>query len=73
MSKHGKEKFGKHLVDLAQVEFGTRVFMPKHRDHVSHSMFTFILGIVINDKLLRHPDVHVDPFEWKLASLFHDI
>ena len=73
MSEHGKKEFGKHLVDLAQVEFGIREFKPRHRDHVLHSMFTFILGIVINEKLLRHPDVRVDPFEWKLASLFHDI
>ena len=72
MSEHGKKEFGKHLVDLAQVEFGTREFKPRHRDHVLHSMFIFILGIVINEKLL-HPDVRVNPFEWKLASLFHDI
>ena len=73
MSEHGKKEFGNHLVDLAQVEFGTREFKPRHRDHVLHSMHTFILGIVINEKLLSHPDVCVNQFEWKLASLFHDI
>ena len=73
MARHGKDQFRRHFVDLAKFEFGIRTLRPTHRDHVVHSMFSFILGIAINEYFLKPSNVHVDPFEWKLASLFHDI
>ena len=73
MAKHGKEKFRKYFADLAKLESGIRTLRPTHRDHVVHAMFSFILGIAINEHFLKSSDVSVNPFEWKLASLFHDI
>jgi len=73
MAKHGKDKFRRHFADLAQFECGIRNLKPTHRDHVVHAMFSFILGIAINENYLKSSDNCVDPFQWKLASLFHDI
>ncbi|HJH29850.1 MAG TPA: hypothetical protein C5S51_09205 [Methanosarcinaceae archaeon] len=73
MAKHGKDKFRRHFANLAQFECGIRNLKPTHRDHVVHAMFSFILGIAINENYLKSSDNCVDPFQWKLASLFHDI
>ena len=73
MARHGKENFRRYLADLAKFECGIQTLKPTHRDHVVHSMFSFILGIAINEYFLKPSNVCVDPFEWKLASLFHDI
>lgn len=43
------------------------------RDHIIHSVTCFFLGIYINEKFIKNHDTCIDPFEWKLASLFHDI
>ncbi|QLA15225.1 hypothetical protein [Desulfolutivibrio sulfoxidireducens] len=43
------------------------------RDHIIHSVTCFFLGIYINEEFLSKHNAKVDPFEWKLASLFHDI
>ena len=73
MAKHGKEGFRKQFADLAKFESDIRTLRPTHRDHVVHSMYSFILGIAINENYLKSSNVYVNTFEWKLASLFHDI
>jgi hypothetical protein len=44
------------------------------RDHVVHALLCFILGIWINEKFFKPVlNIHVDPFQWKIAGLFHDV
>lgn len=73
MTKHGKADLFKYVTELARVEYDSRKLAPSLRDHVVHAMLTFILGIYINEKFLTSSDIQVEPFQWKLASLFHDI
>ena len=73
MKSHKKKKFIDYITELSRVEFGTRNLSKNLRDHVNHALLTFILGIYINENLLKKLDCSVDPFDWKLASLFHDI
>lgn len=72
MTKHGKEMLYKPIAELARVEYDSRKLAPEHRDHVVHALNTFILGIYINQNFFGI-DNCVKPFQWKLASLFHDI
>lgn len=73
MEEHRKECFFKYLTELARVEYGSRELAPQHRDHIVHAMLSFILGIYISEKFLKPSDIKIEPFQWKLASLFHDI
>ena len=52
MASHGKDMIGAHIADLAKYESNNRNLNPKHRDHVVHTMFTFILGIYINENYM---------------------
>lgn len=72
MTKHGKGMLYESVAEMARIEYGSRKLAPKHRDHVVHAVNTFILGIHINQKFFKR-DYQVKPFQWKLASLFHDI
>lgn len=73
MTKNKKQELFEYVTELARVERGIRELEPSHRDHVVHAMLSFILGIYINEKFLKPSDIYIDPFEWKLAGLFHDI
>jgi hypothetical protein len=74
MGAHGKGELIKTVIELARVEHGIGELEPKARDHVVHALLSFILGIYINEKVLRPLwDVPVDTFQWKLAGLFHDV
>lgn len=42
----------------------------KGRDHVIHTVHTYLLGMIIIDAL---KDESINKFTWKIASLFHDI
>ena len=66
---HGKEPLYQHIAELSKVEKATRVLTEK-RDHVIHTLNTFLLGVYISEKYLSKP---VDSFQWKLTALFHDI
>jgi hypothetical protein len=67
--RHGKQTL-KYLTDeLARVEYGIRSLQRYIRDHVVHSVLTYILGIYINEKFA----LGINPIQWKIASLFHDI
>ncbi len=68
MLKHDKDGITPIIKNLAKVESGTRTYV---RDHVVHAMLTFIVGIYINENFFDNRKV--EPFQWKLASLFHDI
>lgn len=73
MLVHQKGSITKHITELRRVESSTRELDQKLRDHVNHALLTFILGVYINENLLKKYNCSVDKFEWKLASLFHDI
>ena len=73
MMKNEKMDICDHIGGLADFESYIRKFKPKHRDHVIHTMFTFILGIYINETYMKKSGVLVNPFQWKIACLFHDI
>lgn len=73
MMKNEKSDICDHIGGLANFELCIREFNKKHRDHVIHAMFTFILGIYINETYMKKLGVLVNPFQWKIACLFHDI
>ncbi len=73
MTAHGKQELRGAVAELARVEYGARELEPLLRDHVVHAMLSFLLGIHINENLLKPSCCHVEPFPWKLAGLFHDI
>jgi len=73
MTHHGKRDLYKHVAQLARVEYSTRELESSLRDHVVHAMLSFLLGIYINENLMKQLHCDVNPFQWKLAGLFHDI
>lgn len=73
MTQHGKKELLKSVVLLASIEHAIQEFDPWARDHVVHAFLSYLLGIYINEKFLRHNSLNVSPFQWKLAGLFHDV
>lgn len=74
MAAHGKGELIKTVIELARVEHGIGELQPRARDHVVHALLSFVLGIYINEKVLRPLwDAPVDTFQWKIAGLFHDV
>lgn len=74
MTAHKKQLLLRHVVELARIENGIRELEPRVRDHVVHALLSYLLGIYINENLISKILGHkVDPFQWKLAGLFHDI
>lgn len=73
MTAHGKKKLLQHVVQLAKVELGIRELEPSVRDHVVHALLSFLLGVFLNEHLLKPENLAVGSFQWKLAGLFHDV
>jgi len=74
MTAHGKGNLIGTVIELARVEQGIRELEPNQRDHVVHALFSFVLGIYVNEGVLRRFwEASVDAFQWKLAGLFHDV
>jgi hypothetical protein len=73
MTTHGKQELLHHVVELARVEQGIRQLEPWVRDHVVHALLSFLLGIHINENLLKSSGSAINPFQWKVAGLFHDV
>lgn len=71
MLPHGKKELDIYLSELAKIEVNIRELQQTHRDHVVHAVTTFLLGSFIIEN--SHLQKTVDPFTWKLTSLFHDI
>ncbi|MCK4922135.1 MAG: hypothetical protein KAS71_13880, partial [Bacteroidales bacterium] len=51
MTSHGKEDLHKYISELGRIEAGIRELEPWVRDHVSHAIHCFVLGIFINSTL----------------------
>jgi hypothetical protein len=73
MTAHGKTELLAQVVQLAKVEHGIRELEPRVRDHVVHALLSFLLGVFINEHFLKPSGQSVNPFQWKLAGLFHDV
>lgn len=74
MQAHNKQELLHHVSELARIEHGIREIEPQARDHVVHALLSYLLGIYINEKFIYNIiGKKVDPFQWKLAGLFHDI
>lgn len=71
LKRHGKGKtFHPFLSRLAEIETGVQQYNPVLRDHISHSVYVFLLGLSFMSRL---GSVRIDPLSWKIASLLHDI
>ncbi len=73
MRNHGKASVLASVEELAAVEHGMTKLRPRARDHVAHAVLTFLLGSYIDKEFLGPSGVALDPFEWKIASLLHDV
>jgi hypothetical protein len=74
MQQHEKRHMSYHLRALSRIEENMKGIAPYLRDHVSHALMTFLLGIYLYENILKENyEVKIDPFQWKLAALFHDV
>jgi len=71
LQRHGKEKsLHPFLSRLATIETGVQQYHPMLRDHITHSVYVFLLGLLFISKL---DSFRIDALSWKIASLLHDI
>lgn len=70
---HKKQELLKYVARLANVENSARTLIPSLRDHVVHALLSFLLGLYLNERFMKKRGNKVDPFQWKLAGLFHDV
>lgn len=70
IKQHNKKSLLICLTTLNEIEEQTKTAFIWLRDHYVHALNTFLLGVYINHQFLNR---RVDLFQWKLASLFHDI
>jgi hypothetical protein len=70
-----KELLQDYISALADAEQRMRLHCQFQREHVLHTLNTYLLGIYINERFLGSlPNVmRVNHLEWKVAALFHDI
>lgn len=74
MSTHQKGDLFELVSELADVQQGALIIQEQLRDHVSHSVLTFLLGIyLLKEYFVKENRVMVSRLQWKLAGLFHDI
>lgn len=74
LAAHGKEELLKQVSVLAEVEVKARELQPWQRDHVVHALLSYILGIYLNEFFIqKEVGVRVEPLQWKLAGLLHDV
>lgn len=71
LQPHRKDKLPEIAFKLPSIERNLKDIQPHQRDHVCHSVLTFLLGFFMIIKLgLTRYDVI---FKWKLAALLHDV
>lgn len=71
LHSHGKAQLSEEIAILGEIEEHVRPLRNKLRDHVTHAVLTFLVGIFLIEKLQLQKEI--TPFEWKLTSLLHDI
>jgi len=73
LEKHSKQDLPLLAEKLANLERNLKELDPYQRDHVCHSLITFLLGYIFIIEL-NLEEKHQDfLFEWKLAALLHDV
>ncbi len=73
LAPHQKQDLPDLAVKLAKLERNLHEISPNQRDHICHSLLTFLLGCYIISKLKLHHK-HTDfLFQWKLTALLHDV
>jgi hypothetical protein len=70
---HSKEDLPLIAVSLAKLERNLTDIQPYQRDHVCHSLLTFLLGYFMILKLDLQRYFFDFLFQWKLTALLHDI
>lgn len=70
MSENGKKDLNSYISEYYRIEVGIQEMQKHIRDHVSHAIHCYVLGILLNK---IHLNNEVTGFEWKLACLFHDM
>ena len=70
LEPHSKAHIPKHGITLASIERNLKDLQPYQRDHICHSLLTFLLGFVVIKKLDLNKNDFL--FQWKLAALLHD-
>ncbi len=73
LAEHGKSQIADHLYDLSKLEPVLGNIDIESRDHVLHTLQTYILGVYLSESFLLPQGVEIRPFTWKIACLFHDI
>ena len=83
MFGNGFDTMSKLLQLLSDHEFHSGELLSRHRDHYSHSVYVFALGLMLyaNDKKIKefyNVFYHTESYEeflkyWGLTALFHDI
>jgi len=68
-----KKPFYKVLEYILSIEKGTQIFIPHIRDHISHSVYVYLLGQLFFNELPRLEYDMTFEFKWKLTSLLHDL
>jgi hypothetical protein len=71
LAKHGKDKLAEYMARLANVEIGVERFNPYVRDHVVHSIYVFLIGLLFKSNCAHFS--LVKPLSWKLTALLHDV
>jgi len=71
LHSHGKSQLSEEIAILGEIEEHLIPIQDKLRDHVIHTLLTFLFGIYLIEKLELNDKI--TPFEWKLTSLLHDI
>jgi hypothetical protein len=71
LAKHGKSQLAIYMSRLASIEVGAQKFSTHLRDHISHSIYAFFLGLHLGVNL----DIarRITPLSWKLSVLMHDV
>jgi len=70
---HSKEDLPYIAISLAKLERNLTDIQPYQRDHVCHSLLTFLLGYYMILKLDLQRSLFDFLFQWKLTALLHDI
>jgi hypothetical protein len=73
LDPHGKGDLPSLAIKLAKLERNLKDIQPYQRDHVCHSLLTFLLGYFIILKLNLQRKYHDFLFQWKLVALLHDV
>jgi hypothetical protein len=71
LRRHGKIKLHPFLSSMVNIERGVQQFNTRLRDHISHSVYVYLLGLAFMEKYTYFREI--DPLSWKIAALLHDI